>query len=170
MFCPNCGEKINEDTSFCGACGANVKSDTTYLKKDNLKYFITAGVIIVLIISILAYKKATDVNSTQEKVAKNFVISIKKNDYKQFKESFYKADSNALELIECKDEKAFRKISDELNKSAEKEMGKNWDKKLTYKVSKDKVEVSNPLKTNHPLNIPIIQVGNKYYVDIYKME
>lgn len=198
MFCPKCGEKVMDDTTFCGSCGAKIKdsdlntnvntneasSNSTpnsnvvvenenikpsYFKKDNIKYIVTVGIILALIISIFAYKNLSSVNSSKVKVAKNFMTSIAKGDYEQFKKSFYKSDSKTMDLLDLEDSKSFDSFCVEMTTSAEDEFGKNWIKDLLYEVTEEGVKISQSSEEKDPLILPILYMNNKYYVDIKKL-
>ena len=35
-FCPNCGNKLNENSNFCGICGIKIQKNTNIVNQENL--------------------------------------------------------------------------------------------------------------------------------------
>ena len=35
MFCPNCGEKLDDETTFCSECGFDIKNNKPSTKSSN---------------------------------------------------------------------------------------------------------------------------------------
>ncbi len=57
MFCPNCGEKLDDDDTFCSECGFDIKNNKTSTKSSNEslgnKNIVIGGLIIVAILILV---------------------------------------------------------------------------------------------------------------------
>ena len=60
MFCPNCGEKIKDDSKFCNNCGEKIEKDETNLEKikdvktqNKNKIIIIALALLVIILAVI---------------------------------------------------------------------------------------------------------------------
>lgn len=183
MFCNTCGEKINNNDKFCGACGANVNSvnqlvesnftnghTTTYNPHNkNTKVNLNSKIIGVLVLlicigGVYIYKSYTSVNSSKEKVVKEFIMSINDGDYEKFFKTMCITSKDYKENIDL--QKNFIKEAKIFRNKATEALGQNWDKKFMYiaKDNKDKVEILFEGKTF--IEVPTIKIKNKYYIDM----
>ena len=58
MFCPNCGEKLDDEDSVCSECGFDIKNDADSAKSSNEssgnKNIVIGGLIVVAILILVA--------------------------------------------------------------------------------------------------------------------
>ena len=58
MFCPNCGEKLDDETTFCSECGFDIKNNKASTKSSNEssgnKNIVVGGLILAAILILVA--------------------------------------------------------------------------------------------------------------------
>ena len=72
MFCPNCGNAVQNDNAFCGECGAAVAQESTAVpleyRKSRKKIWIAVLLGLVLVVGVIWYVTLPGASSPEEAI------------------------------------------------------------------------------------------------------
>lgn len=179
MFCNNCGERINNNSAFCGVCGERVnnknqlaninyanssrKMYTKNRKRNPIAKIVAILVLLLCVGGVYGYNNYISVNSSREKVSREFLMSLRDADYDRFLKTIYISSEEYKDNANVK--KNFLKETRGFRSKVVGELGEGWENKLIYieRQGDNKVEVLCDGKSI--IDIPTVKIKNKYYID-----
>jgi predicted nucleic acid-binding Zn ribbon protein len=98
MFCPNCGNKIPDDSAFCGVCGSPIEPEKTPGNKGALKIILIFALVIAIAGgAVLGVFKSGIIKKNSKSNAPNYCVWVSDDTY-NFTKDYRKKDVKSIKI------------------------------------------------------------------------